>query len=125
MRLYKIAEAFRAGNPPEPSPNFDFEAERQNRPPRFLDIVTDYAAGHTVNSIIEKYKCSKGTVLRYARLAGPPKREKHFDNSIRSQAIDLLKSGAPIKSISSMLNVSEAYVSIVAKASGLSRYKQK
>lgn len=123
--LYITAKAIREGQQLEVTPNFDFETERLNRTPRFIEIVTAYQSGHPVATIVEKHKCSRNTVLRYARLAGLPKRPKHFNTAIRSEAIELLRSGAPLAEIATMLDVSKAYVSTVAKESGLSRYKTK
>lgn len=123
-KLYEVALAYREGNQPELGDSFDFETERKNRSPRFLQIVSAYEKNVPIKDIIEEHKCSRNTVLRYARMAGLPKREKHFDDSIRTQAITLLKAGAPLKEIAKTLKVSEAYVSLVAKDNGLSRRKK-
>lgn len=105
--------------------SFDFEVERQNRPPRFIEIVEDYKIGLPVETIAAKFKCSRGTVNRYARLAELPKRIKGFGTPTETATLDLYKANIPIKEIAVALKVSEAYISKIASRNGISRYKGK
>lgn len=57
---------------------FDFSAERRNRIKRFVEITRAYQRGESAERIADRYNCEKTTVLRYARLAGLPKRPKAF-----------------------------------------------
>ena len=99
----------------------DFEAERANRPPRFIEIVGDYRNGIPVADIIAKYHCCRGTVLRYARLAGLSKRPKGFGPARRAQVIALYQLNRPIAEIAAACGVSTAYVSKTAVEEGINR----
>lgn len=99
----------------------DFEAERANRPPRFIEVVGDYRNGVPVADIVKKYQCSKGTVLRYARMAGLPTRPKGFADNRRDLVIEMYKSNRPIAEIAAAMGVSQAYVSKTAVEEGINR----
>jgi len=120
-----VAVAYREGNAPNPSENFDFETERRNRSPRFLEIVTDYANGVPTKDIREKHKCSQNTVLRYARLAGLAKRVKGYGDETRMQAVEMTKAGIPQQQIAKLLGVSVPYVSMVCIKEGERRYMRR
>lgn len=100
-----------------------FTQERANRLTRFLAIVRAYKGGTPVKNIEEQYGCSRQTVLRYARLAGLPKRPKHFDQNIRRAVISLYRQGKPIAQIQAQLGVSQAYVSKTATEEGINRHR--
>lgn len=103
-----------------------FTTEQNNRLRRFVRVVNDYKGGMPVNQIVEKYGCSKGTVLRYARLAGLPKRPKAtFGPKVEAACITMLDLKAPYAEIAAKLGVSEAWISQVAKKTGHARYKPK
>ena len=101
---------------------FTFTQERTNRIARFFRVVNAYRLGKPVRDIESEYGCSRGTILRYARLAGLPKRPKGFDPKVRSATIALYQQGAPIAQISAQLGVSQAYVSKTASEEGIKRY---
>ena len=99
----------------------DFERERANRPSRFIEIVNEYRNGVPVATIIAKYQCSRGTVLRYARLAGLPTRPKHFPVERKAQVLAMYALGRPVAEIAAALGVSTAYVSKTAVEEGINR----
>ncbi len=102
---------------------FDFAQERANRPVRFLRVVKAYRNGKPVKDIEEEYGCSRNTVLRYARLAGLPKRPKSDDPERRAKIIKLSKvGGLSQKEIAVACNCSVSLVSIVEHEVGLKRY---
>lgn len=109
---------------------FTFSTERINRLRRFIVIVRAYKAGDDVNQIADRFGCSRSTVLRYARLAGLPKRPKSTLVTGTKEAVlrDYQIRGGdgrplyPITTIAEMNNVSPAYVSTVAREAGISRY---
>lgn len=102
---------------------FTFAQERSNRLARFLKIVTAYKLGKPMLDIERKYGCSRGTVLRYARLAGCPKRPKHFDPEVRKAVIALYRQNKPLAEIEALLGVSQAYISKTATEEGINRRK--
>lgn len=104
---------------------FTFTQERANRLKRFVRIVSAYKAGVPVKKIEDDYGCSRFTVLRYARLAGLPKRAKGFSSDIRYATLSLYRDNVPISKISAELGVSQAYICKVASEEGISRYKKK
>lgn len=104
---------------------FTFTYERSNRIARYVVIVRAYKKGVMVNDIQEKYGCSRQTILRYARLAGLPKRPKHFPLQTKEAVIQDWKNGMRLRDISRKHGVSEAYISKTMKELGLSRYKPK
>jgi hypothetical protein len=104
---------------------FTFTQERANRVKRFVRIINAYKAGVAIIKIEEDYGCTKSTVLRYARLAGLPKRDRGFDPDIKIATLLLYKDGLPISQISAQLGVSQAYVSKTASEAGINRRKFK
>lgn len=107
---------------------FNFEAERKNRLRRAELIMQAYASGRPLKEIEEKYECSRGTILRYARAAGLEKRgqsARRLPAATRATALLLLKEKKPLAEISARLGVSEAWLSLLAKEHNLSRYKRK
>lgn len=104
---------------------FDFAQERANRPVRFLRVVKAYRNGMPVRDIEAEYGCSKHTVLRYARMAGLPKRSKSDDPERRAKIIKLSKTGGMSqKEIATACNCSVSLVSIVEHEAGLKRYNR-
>jgi transposase-like protein len=99
---------------------FSFTEERANRLQRFPKVVDDYRSGVPVADIEAKYGCSRGTVLRYARLAGLEKRPKS-DADRRRGIIALYQTGAPIAQIATQMGVSQALVSKIASEEGINR----
>jgi len=103
---------------------FDFAQERANRPVRFLRVVRAYRNGKPVRDIVQEYGCSNNTVLRYARMAGLPKRPKTDDPERRAKIIKLSKQGGMSQvQIAKECNCSVALVSIVEHEAGLKRYR--
>lgn len=100
---------------------FTFTQERSNRLVRFITITNAYRRGQPIRDIEAKYGCSRQTVLRYARLAELPKRERGFDPNIRSAVIALYLDGKPIAQIQAQLGVSQAYISKTATEEGINR----
>lgn len=100
---------------------FTFTQERANRLKRYVVIVTAYRRGKPVRDIETVYGCSRQTVLRYARMAGLPKRPKHFDPDIRRAVIVMYQQKKPIAEIQARLGVSQAYVSKTATEEGINR----
>jgi uncharacterized protein YerC len=100
---------------------FTFSQERTNRLARFVMVANAYRRGQPVRDIEAKYGCSRGTVLRYARLAGMPKRDRGFEPGIRDAVIALYLEGKPIAQIQAQLGVSQAYVSKTASEEGINR----
>lgn len=117
------AEAFREGQEITGHSQFNFQVERENRPERFMEVVADYKAGMSCKDIEAKHKCTHSTIMRYARLAGLPKRPKHFDPSIRTQAIELYKSGLTAHRVAELVGVSDAYMSKLVNELGIKRKK--
>lgn len=103
-------------------PVVDFERERQNRPPRFVAVVDDYALGMPVDDICAKYGCSKNTVMRYRRMANLPKRPKHLAG-VADQIGRLYSDGMPVSEIAQKLGCSQALVSSTATKLGINRRK--
>lgn len=99
---------------------FTFTEERANRLQRFPKVVDDYRSGLPVAEIEAKYGCSRGTVLRYARLAGLNKRPKG-DADRRRAIIAMYETGAPIARIAAQMDVSQALVSKIATEEGINR----
>jgi transposase-like protein len=104
---------------------FTFTHERANRLARYFKIVGAYKLGKPVRDIEAQYGCSRGTVLRYARLAGCDKRPRGFDPAVRSAVIALYQQGVPIAQIEAQLGVSQGYVSKTATEEGINRRKFK
>lgn len=105
---------------------FTFNYERSNRLARFIQVVHAYRGGMMVKDIEAKYGCSRNTVLRYARLAGLPKRPKTDDPERRAKIIALSKKGGMSqKQIADACRCSVALVSIVETEAGLNRYSRR
>lgn len=101
---------------------FHFPQERANRLARYVVITRAYAKGEDVNRIASRFGCSRGTVLRYARMAGLPTRPKHFGAAVRRAVIRDYKVKMPVAEIARLHEVSPAYVSKIAREEGISRY---
>jgi uncharacterized protein YerC len=101
---------------------FSFYKERANRLARFLQIVHAYKNGKPVRDIEDEYGCSRNTVLRYARMAGLPKRPKSDDPERHAKIITLSKLGLPQAEVAKRCDCSVALVSKVEHAAGLDRY---
>lgn len=104
---------------------FTFAQERTNRLARYILIVRAYKRGKPVLDIEAEYGCTRSTVLRYARLAGLPKRPKSFEPGIRAAVIAMYKDGKPIAEISARLGVSQGFISNAATEEGINRRKFK
>lgn len=99
---------------------FTFTQERANRLIRYIEITRAYKAGKPVREIEAKYGCSRQTVLRYARLAGLPKRPKG-DVDRKAAIIAMYQQQKPIAEIAARLGVSQALVSKTATEAGINR----
>lgn len=104
---------------------YTFTQERANRLTRYVVITRAYKAGKPVRDIEGKYGCSRGTVLRYARMAELPKRPKHLPDEIRKAVIKDYKAEVPVAMIAKLHDVSPAYVSKTAREEGISRYERR
>ena len=101
---------------------YTFTQERANRLTRYVVITRAYKAGTPVRDIESKYGCTRGTVLRYARMAELPKRPKHMPAEIRAAVIRDYKAKMPVADIAKLHDVSPAFVSKTAREEGISRY---
>jgi len=99
-----------------------FPQERANRLARYVIITRAYQKGESVEQISARFGCSRGTVLRYARMAGLPTRPKHFPADVRRAVIRDYKAKMPVADIARLHEVSPAYVSKIAREQGISRY---
>lgn len=104
---------------------FSFTQERANRLVRYMRVLRDYRRGDDLNEIAARYGCSRSTVLRYARLAEEPRRERGFDPTVREAVIGMYKARKPVAEIARKCNVSQAYVSKTATEEGISRKKDR
>ena len=95
------------------------QVDRARQHMRTLEILMRYTNNVPIDAIVEEFKMSRTQVLRYARLAGLPKRPKGFDPEIKAKTIEYYKQGMSLKSIRNRLGVSEAYISKTAAAEGL------
>lgn len=102
---------------------FTFAEEHANRLPRYIRVTNDYRRGRPVGDIETIYGCSKSTVLRYARLAGIPRRPRSFEPGIRNAVIAMYQQRKPIAEIEARLGVSQAYISKTATEEGINRRK--
>jgi len=104
---------------------FTFPVERANRLRRFLRIIEDYRKGKPVRDIETKFGCSRGTILRYARLSGEPKRPRTDDPERRATIIAMSKQHPrPSQTeISKACKCSIALVSLVEHEAGIKRYR--
>lgn len=103
---------------------FSFTRERTNRLRRCLEIIRLYAAGVPIRDIINRWGCSSNTVLRYARAAGLPKREKGYPEKIRLAALALYKEGKSLDEIQAALGISQGYISRLATENNINRNRR-
>lgn len=100
-----------------------FAQEHANRPVRFIRVVHAYKNHKPVQDIVNEFGCSRTTVLRYARMAGLPKRPKSDDPERRAKIVKLAKQGGMSqKQIAAACDCSVALVSLAEHEAGLSRY---
>lgn len=104
---------------------FNFGAERANRLRRFVLVTRDYAQGVKVKDIAIKYECSRGTVMRHARIAGLAKRDKSPVPGRKEGILTAYVAGEPIAKIAANHRVSVALVSKIAGEAGVLRRKFK
>ena len=102
-----------------------FPQERANRLARYIIITRAYAKGEDVARIADRFGCSRHTVQRYARLAGLPTRPKHFPHAVRAAVLRDYRRKLPVAAIARLHDVSEAYVSKIAREAGISRYAKR
>jgi transposase-like protein len=95
--------------------------ERANRLARYVVITRAYQKGEDVNRIAKRFGCGRGTVLRYARMAGLPVRPKHFPAAVRRAVLRDYRRGDPVAEIARLHEVSPAYVSTAARQAGILR----
>ena len=105
-----------------PSPIITFEAERNNRPPRYIEVVTAYRDGTPIKDICATFGCSKNTVHRYARMAGL---YRPNESSVRDGVIAMYQLGKPIVEIAAKFGVSQSLVSKYASEAGINRHPHK
>ncbi len=133
FKLQQVGDYISSGKAPKAlifiinsfKPLFTFKQERFNRYKRYVKVVKAYKAGKLISDIEKEFECSRFTVLRYARLAGLPQRDKGFNSKIREAVIALYKQKKPIAEISARLGVSQAYISKTATEEGINRRKFK
>lgn len=101
----------------------NFTEERANRLQRFPRVVADYKSNMPVADIAAKYGCSRGTVMRYARMAGLDKRPRTDDPKRRPGIIAMYQQGKPVAEIAAWFGVSESLVSKIASEEGINRRK--
>lgn len=99
----------------------NFPQERANRLVRFIEIVKAYQDGASIAEIESEYRCTKSTILRYARIMGLPKRPRHFEVSTRERVVRLYRQGIAIALIAERCGVSQAYVSKTATEENINR----
>lgn len=107
---------------------FTFDKERANRIKRFLTIVREYHYGVPLTKIMKDHGCSKGTIIRYAKMAGLPARGqnlKKMSREKRKALIALYKQGKPVAEIAAALGISSALVSRTATEEQINRHKFK
>lgn len=133
LTLEAAADYVRTSRAPDPflavitriRQTFSFADERANRVVRFLEIVRDYRAGVMVNDIVMHHGCTPGTVLRYARLVGAPKRPKSNDPKRHEKIIKMTKrTPRPSQTaIAEACGCSISLVSLIEHQAGLPRYE--
>src|SRR5690348_11577271 len=99
-------------------PLISFIAERENRPPRCVEVTTAYKEGMPINDICDKFGCSKSTVHRYARMAGL---HRPKESTVRDGILAMYQLGKPITEIAAHFKVSQALVSKYANEAGIGR----
>jgi hypothetical protein len=135
LTLETAADYVRTSHAPDPflavitriRQTFSFTDERANRCVRFLEIVRDYRAGIMINDIVAKHGCTRGTVLRYARLVGCPKRPKSDDPMRHAKILAMTKrkKRPSAADIAAACQCSIALVSKIEREAGLPRYEIK
>lgn len=103
-------------------PLISFLSERENRPPRYIAVVNAYKAGDRIDDIASRFGCSRGTVHRYARMAGL---YRPNESSVRDGIIAMYQLGKPIATIAAHFGVSQALVSKYATEAGINRNKRR
>lgn len=101
-----------------PKPLISFVRERENRPPRYVAVVKAYKEDLPIDDIVKKFGCSKGTVHRYARMAGlyRPK-----ESTVRDGILAMYQLKKPIAEIAAHFGISPALVSKYANEAGIGR----
>lgn len=94
--------------------------ERSLRHTRNLRLIQDYRAGVKVDAIAAFYGVSRQTVLRAARFAGLPKRDRR-NQELADAILTDYKEGLPIKEIATRHKCSQAWVSTLASEAGICR----
>lgn len=103
---------------------YSFTQERSNRVARYIAVLRAYRGGTPVQQMVDKYGCSRSTILRYARMAELPKRPKHLPREIKAAVLaDYANPNLSVTQIAELNHVSPAYVSKVAREAGISRYE--
>lgn len=102
--------------------DLSMQLDHARRAARMMEILQLYAQKVPVADICAKYECSRSNVQRLVRIAGL-KRRRGYPLETRLNVIARLEEGVLYKVIAGELHVSEAYVSMVAKMYGISRYK--
>jgi len=99
-------------------PIINFNIERDNRPPRYIEVVKAYRNGDRIDDIATRFGCSRGTVHRYARMAGlfRPK-----ESSVRDGIIAMYQLQKPIAEIATKFGVSPSLVSKYASEAKINR----
>lgn len=102
-----------------------FTEERHNRLARFVRVVAAYRSGRPVDLIARDYGCTRGTVVRYAKMVGLSRGQSLVRTTAetRAEVVKLYLAGAPIKEIARQCDVSEAYVSRTATEEKINRRK--
>lgn len=99
------------------------QRDHERRHERALRIIAMYARGERVSKIADAYDVSTGTVLRLARASGKPRRSKRlFDDDVVAGVLAQLRDNVAYKEIARTFGVSEAWISLTAKAHDLRRY---
>lgn len=104
---------------------FDFGVERANRLRRFMLVIRDYARGDKVQDIADRYECSRGTVMRHARIAGLAKRDKSPVPGRKAGILADYVAGEPVQKIADKYDVAPSRVSQIAKEAGVLRRRFK
>ena len=128
--LQHVADYFRTGRAiaalksllRRPRKIINFEVERDNRPPRYLEVVEAYKANTPIADICGRFKCSKNTVHRYARMAGL---YRERESTVRDGILAMYQLGKPVAEIAAKFGVSQSLVSKYATEAGINRYKKR
>lgn len=120
--IVSTAEFFRSYDGEWTPHRLSMELDRARRLLRVLEVAVQYSNRIPLEQICVNYSVSRSTVLRIARMAKLPKRGKGFDPEIRELVIQDYKQGLSVEEISSLRNVSQAYVSKTAQEENIGRY---